>query len=110
MCCEFAPKWIASQEREMNLVKGWPGKYVRLRGEWCQVGVEVWGGDMWRKGNGVEAVDDWIVADMVEGVSEGTVGTASPCSVEKVDAAIDAFASKYRWICAGSEIVYRMCA
>ena len=68
------------------------------------------GGDMWRKGKCVEAVDDWIVADMVEGVSEGTVRTASPCSVEKVDAAIDAFASKYRWICAGSEIVCRMCA
>ena len=68
------------------------------------------GGDVWRKGNSVKAVDDWFVADMVEGVSEGTVRTASPRSVEKVDAAIYAFASKYRWICAGSEIVYRMCA
>ena len=67
-------------------------------------------GGKWRKGNSVKAVDDWIVADMVEGVSEGAVRTASPCSVEKVDAAIDALASKHRRRCAGSETMYRMCA
>ena len=60
-------------------------------------GVGVRGGGLWRKGNSVEAVDDWIVADMVEGVSEGTVRTASPCSVEKVDAHKNTFASEYRW-------------
>ena len=65
--------------------------------------------DMWRKGNGAKAVGDWIVANMVEGVSEGTVRTASPCSVEKVDAHKDAFASKYGWRYDGSETVCRVC-
>ena len=62
-------------------------------------------GGLWRKGKGVETVGDWIVADMVEGVSEGTVRTASPCSAEKVNATVDAFAGKYRWACFGSEMV-----
>ena len=82
----------------MNLVRGWPERSVRLRHEWSQVGWCVWRSgserrDVWWKGNGAKAVGDWIVANMVEGVLEGTVRTASPCSVEKVDAHKDTFAS-----------------
>ena len=50
-------------------------------------------GDVRWKGNGAEAVGDWIVANKVEGVPEGTVRAASPCFVEKVDAHKDTFAS-----------------
>ena len=44
-------------------------------------GVGVRGGGMWREGNSVETVDDWIVADVVECVTDGTMRTASSCSV-----------------------------
>ncbi len=54
-------------------------------------------GGVWWEGNGAKAVGDWIVANTVEGVPEGTVRAASPCSVEKVDAHKNTFASKYRW-------------
>ena len=65
--------------------------------------------DMWRKGKGAKAVGDWIVANMVKGVSEGTVRAATACSVEKVDAHIDAFASKNGWRYVGSDKMCRMC-
>ena len=45
----------------------------------CRCGGER--GGKWRKGNSVETVDDWIVADVVEGVPDGTMRTASSCSV-----------------------------
>ena len=64
--------------------------------------------DVWWEGNGAEAMGDWIVANMVEGVSEVTVRTASSCSVEEVDAHKDAFASKYGWRYAGSEAMCKM--
>ncbi len=64
--------------------------------------------DVWWEGNGAEAMGDWIVANMVEGVSEVTARTASSCSVEEVDAHKDEFASKYGWRYAGSEAMCGM--
>ena len=60
------------------------------------------------EGNGAEAVGDWIVANMVEGVSGVTARTASSCSVEELDARKDAFASKYGWRYVGFEAMCGM--
>ena len=45
------------------------------------------------------------MTDVMVCVTDCAMRTASSCSVEKVNATVDAFAGKYRWVCFGSEMV-----
>ena len=46
-----------------------------------------------------------VMKDLMVCIPDCAVRTASPCSVEKVNATVDALAGEYGWICFGSETV-----
>ena len=68
----------------------------------CGGGSDGW---RWRRRKGVKTVSSRVVTDLMVCIPDCAVRTASPCSVDKVNATVDGLAGEYGWICFGSETV-----